>query len=674
MKTKKRFSLGLRINSIKTKIILSFSILILLSSIILSGISLQTASTYLKAEAEKALSSMAIDAAKLTESRIENQKKTLEIIALREDIETMDWEKQQPILQRQLEKSDFLAFAVVQLDGAAYYSDGSTNQLGDRDYVKKALAGEVNISDPLISNVTNTVVLMYAAPIKKDGKIVGALIGRRDGNTLSDIAADTGYGKEGYGYMIDGKGTVIGHPDREKVFNQFTPIEAVKQDQSLTSLATLFEKVLTERQGVNHYSFDGKELYAGYAPIEGTNWTFVITANQNEVLAAIPALQRNILTALIVILIVSIAISYFIGISIIRPIITTINHSQKIASLDISEDVDEKYLKKQDEIGALSKALQNITDSLREITRQITSSSEQVAAASEELTATTHQSATAAEEVSKTIEEIARGASAQARNTEEGSFRAELLGETIEKDQVYLRNLNTATSKVTEVIHEGLEEIDILSKITEESNGATKEIHEVILKTNGSSNKIGEASRVIASIAEQTNLLALNAAIEAARAGDAGRGFAVVAEEIRKLAEQSSTSTNDIDQIVHELQNNAQNAVQTMERVSHIAKEQTKSVLNSKDKYMLISQTIKDAEKVVEELNMSGAEMKKMKNEILDTLQNLSAIAQQNSASTQQVAASMEEQTASVAEIASSSEGLSDLARNLQSIITKFKF
>lgn len=659
--------------SIKTKLITYFSILILLSSFLVGIVSVYRAGQSLTKEAEKSLEALSFEAARLTNSRIETQKKILEMISLRADIQSMDWEIQKPILQRQVERTDFLDLAVVQLDGTAYYSGGNTSQLGDREYVQKALKGETNISDLLISKVTNDIVLMYATPIERDGKVIGALIGRREGEAVSKITDDVGYGKEGYGYIINNNGTVVGHTDREKVVKQFTPIEEAKSDKSLTSLAEMFEKILAEKKGVGTYSFNKNKLYAGYAPIEDSNWIVVITANQNEVLSAIPTLQKNIAMIMIIVLIVSVIIAYLIGNSITKPIISIVHHSEKLANLDLKEDVSEMFLSRKDEVGVLSKSLQSITINLRDIIKDISSSSEEVSAASEELTAISQQSATAAEEVSRTVEEIARSATNQAQNTEEGAFKSEALGEIIEKDQGHLKQLNNAYQNVGIVVDEGLKEIEKLTKVTEESSRATKEIHEVILKTNDSSNKIGQASNVIASIAEQTNLLALNAAIEAARAGEAGKGFSVVAEEIRKLAEQSGASTKTINEIVNELQSNSKNAVKTMERVSTISNEQKSSVISSKSKYELIAEAMMDSEQAIKQLNISGEEMEKMKNEILTTLQNLSSIAEENSAATQQASASMEEQTASIEEIAASSDGLSILAQNLQAIIMKFK-
>ncbi len=658
--------------SIKAKLIVYFSVIIFLSSIIIGFISILRATESLTNEVEKALGSLAFDAARLTESRIETQKKTLLMIAMREDIKSMNWEIQQPILQRQIKNTNFLDIAVVQPDGTAYYSTGTTSKLREMEYVRKAFSGETYISDLLIDSTTGEIVVMYAAPIERDGKVVGALIGRREGEALSRITDDSGYGESGYAYMINLKGTVVAHPDRNKVHNQWNPINEVKNDESLKSVVTVFEKMLKAKKGIGNYRFLGKDLYVAYAPVNGTDWIIAITANKNKVLSAVPVLQKNIMIGVLTILLISAAIIYFIGSGIAKPIILIAEHSGKIAGLDITKCVPEVLLKKKDEIGDLARAMQKTTNNLRDIIKEISNSSEQVAVASEELTASSQQSATAAEEVSKTVEEIAKSASDQARDTEGGVLKATTLGDIIENDQEHMRDLNVASGNVNEIVNAGLQEIDILSRKTEESNHAIKEIYDVILKTNESSDKIGKASAVIATIADQTNLLALNAAIEAARAGDTGRGFAVVAEEIRKLAEQSSVSTKSIDEMVFELQNNSHDAVKTMAKVSFISKEQTDSVINSRNKYMSIEQAMKDTVRALEQLNASGKEMQKMKGEILDTLQNISAIAEENSSSTQQTTASLEEQTAAIEEIASASEDLSNLSQRLQSIIAKF--
>lgn len=635
-----------RLTGIKTKLVVFFGALILLSTVALGFISMNEASEIVTHESEKSLQLLAQDAAKLTESRIETQQKTLEVIALTENMNTMDWALQRPILEKVVSKTNFKDIAVVFPNGKAYYASGTTSELGDREYVQKALKGESNVSDLLISKVTNELVLMYAAPIESNGRVVGALIGRRDGNSLSLIAEGTGFGDKGYGYMINSKGTIIAHPDRNKVLNQFNPIEEAKGDDKLSSLAGLFEKVIKNSEGIDVYSFEGNELYAGYAPIEGSNWSFIITANKEEVLSSVSALQKAIMNLIFIVIAVSFILTYILGGTISKPIVLAVNHAKLIASLDLTMDVPEKFLKKKDEIGDLAHALKTIMDSLKDTINEISNTSSQVLAASEELSAASQQSASAAVEISQTIEEIARGALNQAESTQEGSLNANELGKVIEDDQLYMKSLNNQSDNVSKVVHEGLIEIENLYKITEESNLASKEIKDVIVQTNESSIKIGQASSVISSIAQQTNLLALNAAIEAARAGNAGKGFAVVAEEIKNLAVQSSQSTKEIDEVVGELQQNSKNAVKTAERVSAITDEQTKSVIKSKEKYQLIEQAMKDTVETVGHLNIAGEQMDKMKEQILSSMENLSAIAEENSAATEQATASIEEQAA----------------------------
>ncbi|WP_330389663.1 methyl-accepting chemotaxis protein [Cellulosilyticum sp. I15G10I2] len=659
--------------SIKTKLILGFSALMCMVSIGLGMASLQNASNGLRKEAEKGLKALAKEGARVVESRIDTQKQVLEMLAGTADIESMDWELQRAEMNRQVEKTDFLAMAIVRPGGMAYYNDGTTKELGDRDYVIRAFKGETNTSELIISGVTNELVLMYAAPIYKQGQVVGVLIGRRNGSALSIISDMIGFGEKGYGYIIDSNGTVVGHPNRDLVFGQFNPIKEAEEKETLKTLAAMFTRALEEQEGVGEYFYNGNHLYAGYASIQNSDWTLVVTADKQEVLGALSSLRMNTLIITFIIFIISIIATYLVGNSIAKPIAAITLHSGKIADLVLADQVPEELLNRQDEIGALGSALQKITESLRSIITEISSASDQIASSSEQMTAISQQSAQAAEQVSKTVEEIAKGALEQSNSTESGAEQGVALGKVIEADITYMQALNKASQKVGEAVSEGLKEIEKLAEISDESQEATTKVQQGILKTNESVSRIGEASTVIGFIADQTNLLALNAAIEAARAGEAGRGFAVVAEEIRKLAEQSTASTKTIDAVVRELQGNSNASVEIMEKVAVILKDQQSRAASSKDKYITIANAIQVAEQAVEKLNVSGQEMEKMKDEILNTLQSLSAIAEENSVSTQEVSASIEEQTASMEEIASASEGLADLAQNMQTIIGRFK-
>jgi methyl-accepting chemotaxis protein len=660
------------IKSIKTKLILNYTILIIVSCTTLGFMAENVAKSLIIKEAEKSLEALAVEGAKVESGRFEKLVSSLKAMSRVPAINGSSIEQQEYLKEEQAD-SEFDRLGIIGSDSVLTYEDGSVVNLEpDNSFLKAITAGEIVI-DFKEDSGTGEQLLYVMVPIIKAGKSNGGILGVAEGGILSTMVKDIAYGDSGYAYIINEMGTIIGHPDESMVKDKFTPIKQSETDINFKSVAGFFQKALSNKAGVDSYSYNGRIIHSGYAAIEGTDWTFVMASPQSDFLSELPLLYKLMIIIILIIVAISMVISYIIGKTITKPIITTVEYSSKIAELDLTQNVPEKLLRKEDETGKLARAMQNIGDRLRYVIKDINLAAQDMSAASEELMATSEETAASSQQINRTIEEISGDAANQAGITREGNQKAVLLKSSVGQVITSINNVNQTSVKITKVVEEGVTEIQQLEAITIAATKALMEIYEVIIKSNDSSVKIDKASNVIKEIAAQTNLLSLNASIEAARAGEAGKGFSVVAEEIKKLSEESANSTNQISEIVQELQNNTDNAVKTMAKVKDIFEEQKKSVESNRLKYSSIAEEMENSKTAVKYLKHSEAEMDIATKDIETVIHQLENIADENKAACEQAAAAMEEQSASFEEIAGAGSSLSDLAQKLNELVNQFK-
>lgn len=490
-----------------------------------------------------------------------------------------------------------------------------------------------------------------------------------DSENLSDILEGVGIDgvESSYVYVTSSDGTMLYHPTSEKIGK---PVEndAVK---SVVADISAGKKI---KNDIVTYKYNGASKYAGIYVNDGNDFIVIVTADEDELFESVQKINKNGIIGLIMCIVICGIIGGVIAFIIVRPINSIVNFTGKVADMDLTSDDNKNIIaKRKDETGLMGRAITDLKEQLINVVSSIKEQSELLKDAAAVLNTNTGETNSAMEQVERAVEDIAQGASSQAEETQKATENVILMGDMVSETENEVEKVMASSRKMEKASGYAKEIFTDLESINKKAEEYIDLIAKQTDMTNESAVQISNAVEMITSIAEETNLLSLNASIEAARAGEQGRGFAVVAGQIQKLAEQSNESAKEIENIIIKLQSDSKSAVKIMEDVKEIIREQSEFVAKTDTAFSDIEDGVKQSAEGMDMIHNRTQRLNDARVNVVDLVQNLTAIAEENAASSQETSASVEEVTGIIANMAEQAEKLEEIAQGLEEKVSVFK-
>lgn len=543
--------------------------------------------------------------------------------------------------------------------------------IAERDYAKQILStGTPTVSDIVKSKASGQNVVVFAYPVLHNDELIGFIGSSVKWDTIVEYIVDSKVlgTKSSYAYIVNANGNMMYHPTADKIGK---PVENATVKEVVEKLQ---RKEKVELNFVT-YDFKGALKMAAYNVVPESNWILVLTGDAAEVKAPADAMRDFVMLIGIIAAIIASAIAFIIASFIANPIKKVTELINKTAALDLKYDESYEHLTKlKDETGIIAKATFVTRQALRDMAGKLNETSDLVlnnannvgelavavqenaennSATTEQLSAGMEETAASSEEISATIAEIEANIETIALKVKEGSETSDGI-----------------THRAMDLKNEALESVDNAKQVYDD----VKHKMQAAIEQSNAINQINILADAILNITNQTNLLALNAAIEAARAGEAGKGFSVVADEIRKLAEESSKTVGDIQNIVRNVIDSVKNMSSSSDAVlvfleQKVLKDYEKLVQISgqyNNDSELVNQLMLDFNTAAEQLNTSISNISNAINEVASTVnegaKGIQDIAEKNT--------EIVDKTIHVTRMA---EENIDSAKQLKELVEKFK-
>ena len=532
----------------------------------------------------------------------------------------------------------------------AWYYEETKNMKGTWD-VGEDSKGKVNIT--------------YTKPVYVDNKLIGLIGIDINFTDYAKQIKEKKFYDTGYVCLLDKDLNYIAHKSKNKDMNLLSEKKGINKN--------IGEIIKGDKEQVIKSEVDGVKSYVGYTTLS-TGWKMMISIPESEIIVDMTRLNTVILSITIVGIAVAYIFARFVGKKICNPLSDVTEMLGNMKNLDLTKGFkNDSLLKHKDEIGVMANSVNQFRLFLKESLCSVKDISARVLQNAENVSQESNDCVNFASNINDTVDEVAKGATDLAINSQDGATRLENLSNKI---MVVVDNngvIIDESKNTRSISNEAMESLEILIEKFEENREKVLEVSKNIETLADKSMFIGNIVVTIDKIAEQTNLLALNAAIEAARAGESGRGFAVVAEQVRKLAEETSTSTKQIANIVKEIQGEINVTKLNMDSSLQLTSETGEALKCQKNSFDNIESAIKSTLETLDSLSNNINVVDGEKDVVVRVIQEVSAISQESAAATEEMSASIEQQVQSFNNIVLAAEQLEDISKDLNELIEKFK-
>lgn len=520
-------------------------------------------------------------------------------------------------------------------------------------------------SDPYVDSSSGKTIFTVSQEIKyTDGANYGAVGLNIDFAEVEDYVKNIGLLNTGYVILVNKDGKIL--VDNDKNTNVQDNVTSLECWNTI--------KNLSEDQYDTTFSFDekinGESVHIVTSKDAVTGWTLMGFISESETQAVVNKIAKTTIELAIIALIIGIVIALIITRAVTKELKTLNNAMDMMADGKLTYRIN---VKSKNELGQAEANYNVMADQISSLIKGVEEKSGVLITASQKISNVSESTTETVNQVSEAIQSVSIGASGQAESTQKATSEVELLASKLHETKAYVSDVNDMSVETKQLSDQGLTIVDDLIEKGEKSKDNSRFSKNVVNEMIESINKINFISDAITEITEQTNLLSLNASIEAARAGESGRGFAVVADEIRKLAEQSQSSTDEIKQIVKEISAKSVVAEKTMDESVDIIDEQNKSINDAKELFGHISDAVNALKEGLDNIASLNEQMDASRENVVKSMEDVASVSTETAAASEEVSASAEEVNATMHTLNQFTVELDEIATHLTEAINRFE-